>query len=281
MNVAAAWVIVLAACAQNGETKEPLRVMVTESKTNRLVGHADVAIYAPGGQRIRYGQTGLFGEPFDAESVEPLSPVYKQLRVVAQKYQGGRIASGSTTIEYDGKRWKPQTTEERKARKDSPGARVTLAAQVGQLGPGPNVPGPLTNAVIEVAIPVEPPPVCRMPPWQWYVGDCAPYAPPPCIAAGPAAPGLSPPPCQRIGPVPPPLAWLPPAVPPFGASSPGASQQANRDAAITEAGHPTTPDFDWAPFGSRWIVGPYGMYWQAPMMPKQPKTKPPAQQRSL
>jgi hypothetical protein len=264
---AAAWLIVLAISAANDEAAEPVRIAVVESSSNRLVGYAQVAIYAPGGQCIRRGQTGLFGEPLEAEATAPLNPAYRQLRVMAEKVQGGRVAQGSTIIVYDGKTWKPQTSDLQSTKSQTTGPQITFTAQRQPLGPGPNVPGPTTMSWIEVAIPVEPIPVCRTPPWQFYAGGCR------CGGCAPVAAGEVRPPCLPIAPLGQGVTLLPRTLPPT-ANAPAADPLAARDAALVDAGRPATPQLPWARFGDRWVAGPSGMYWIAPAIPRQPAPQP-------
>jgi len=116
MKSTASWLVALVACvacldagahaqvtdrAPGIAERVPLKILVIQPKTERLVHFADVSILTgeTPAAAVCKGSTGRTGEPFDAEAHEPLDPALKTLVVVASL---DRI-SGRTEILYDPK----------------------------------------------------------------------------------------------------------------------------------------------------------------------------------
>jgi hypothetical protein len=250
MGTVPCWLVLLALAA-DAPARLPLRISVVEHPSGDLVGNAEVAIYSPSGLCIRHGQTGLFGHPYTPESVEPLDPALKQLLVVVRKRQGYTVATESATLVFEDKRWR---SKEKPPQPPTPEReRLTQVAQRTKTAQF-SIISPLDNQPVEIWLRLSPIPVCRTAPWQAFVCGGVPCAPP-----GP--------PCGLLPPVPPSDAWLPARIP--ATDVPGLTEAAlGRQAAITELGRPPVPEFEWARYGSRWVIGPYGMFWQLDVLPK-------------
>jgi len=255
MNVATACLLILTASAAEAEPKHPLTIAVVHSPSNFLVNYAEVAIYAPNGQCIRRGQTGLFGEPYQAEARQRLDPTYGTLRVVVRKTFGPEIATATATLVYEKNMWRRPSGEGRQTGSGSGSAPAQLVSSANQ---------GVSNGPVEVYLKFNPLPVCRMPPWQAYVCGCG---------AAPCDPGC--PTCVNLVPFPPPRTSLPPAIPPISGSIPPASVPlAQHAAAITDLGLAPTPRIPWADYGSTWVRGSTGTYWEVRVLP--PNVDPPA-----
>lgn len=250
--------LILLVSIANAQTRAPLQISVVEQPSGDLVGNAEVAIYAPNGLCIRRGQTGLFGHPYTPEAVEPLDPKLQQLRVVVRKRRGYTVATESVTLAFENKAWR---AKEQPRQPPTPAReRITQIAQRTQPTQLPSLPDFDTQtAPVEVWLRLAPIPVCRSAPWQTFVCGCVPYAPP-----GP--------PCGPLPPIPPSEAWIPSSLPPSDLVGATALETAiRRQAAIVELGRPPAPEFEWAAFGSRWVNGPHGMFWQARVIPQESK----------
>jgi hypothetical protein len=72
---------------------------VIQPGTERLVHDADVWIHLPGqaSSPVRYGQTGVSGNPFEAERTAVIDPAHRSLVVTVRKGQG----QGAMRIVYD------------------------------------------------------------------------------------------------------------------------------------------------------------------------------------
>jgi len=261
MNVTIPCLLVLLVSAAKTPPRMPLQISVVEYPSGVLVGNAEVAIYAPNGQCIRRGHTQLFGHPFNADAVERLDPNLKELRVMVQKRQGYTVARDSVTLVFEKNIWRakekpplpPTPARERLAQEGLP-ARLaqfpTFSDTFAEIAP------------VEIWLRISPLPVCRAAPWQMFV----------CRGVSCVPPG---PPCGFLPPVPPAESWLPSSLPVRGNQGSASWDSAYQgNAAIVEAGRPPAAEFQWATFGSRWVAGPYGMFWQARIAsPDSRKTK--------
>lgn len=258
MNVTIPCLLVFLVSAAKAPARMPLQISVVEYPSGVLVGNAEVAIYAPNGLCIRRGQTQLFGHPFDAEAVEPLDPKLKELRVMVQKRQGYTVARDSATLVFEKNTWR---AKEKPPQPPTPAReRLTQEGPPAHLAQFPTFSDTFAEiAPVEIWLRLSPLPVCRAAPWQAFVCGSVPCAPP-----GP--------PCGFLPPVPPGEAWLPSSLPASGDRGTASLDSAHRrEAAIAESGRPPVSEFPWATFGSRWVAGPHGMFWQARMSPANPK----------
>lgn len=245
------WILVLVGAAAEGSTRPPLQISVVETPIGHLAGNAEVAVYAPDGLCIRRGQTGTFGQPFNAEVEQPIDPALKELRVTARKTRGYATTQETVTLVYERNGWRV------KSKSPEPPTRVQerLTALQSQRDQSLAFDQYSSTGLVEVELRVPPIPVCRSAPWQAFI----------CGGAPPAPPG---PPCGCVPPVPPSVAWLPSSIVPTSDCQGTSGSVNQRQAAITELGHAPNPEFHWARYGVRWVAGPHGMFWQARMWPE-------------
>lgn len=254
MRVATLCVLVLSASVAQAAARAPLQIAVVEYPGTVLVGKAQVAIYAPNGLCIRRGETGVFGNPYDAERVEPLDPAFKELRVTVRKIHGYAVAEETAMLTFERGAWRSKTRIPEPPTR--PRERLTQAALTSGANQAPGRNNNLDQGPIEIPLRVPPLPVCRTAPWQAFI----------CGGVPPALPS---PPC---GPPPPPapdLVWPPSSIAPSGtAISAELEAYSQRAARITESGRPPVPEFSWARYGSVWIDGRHGMFWQSRVLPE-------------
>lgn len=256
MNAAVPCLLGLLLSAPEAQTRPPLQISVIERPSGRLVGFAEVVIYAPNGTAIRRGETGLYGNPFNAEAVERLDPALKELCVVVRKLRGYDYVTESMTLSFQENAWRPKIKTPQPPNLQS--ERLTQVAYQDIANQIPALPGsPEQTGVVEVWLRLPPIPVCRSAPWQAFVCGYVPFAPP-----GP--------PCGYRPPPPPGVAWQPSSIRPSTVSVPAELEaKIQREAAIAELGRPPAPERHWAPYGGRWVQGPYGMFWLGRAIPPQ------------
>lgn len=256
MNAAIPCLLGLLLSIPEAPTRPPLQISVVDRPSGRLVGFAEVAIYAPNGLCIRRGETGLYGNAFNAEAVEPLDPALKELRVVVRKLRGYDYVTETVTLTFEQNAWRTKTKTPEPPNLQS--ERLTQVAHQVDAFQVPSLPsGPEQTGIFEVWLRLPAIPVCRSAPWQAFVCGGVPFGPP-----GP--------PCGYLPPPSPATAWLPPSIEPSSVSMPAGSEiKVQREAAIAELGRPPAPERHWAPYGGRWVPGPYGMFWLGRVLPPE------------